>query len=61
VYYLERTKATPTPLTLQETYDKTQKHRQRRQNALRRFLVMSAMIGCKYAPDFDGANPQGVY
>ena len=25
-----------------------------------RFLAMSATIGRNYAPDFDGANPQGV-
>jgi len=27
---------------------------------LQRFLVMLATIGHNYAPDFDGADPQGV-
>ena len=44
----------------QKTGAKTQKHHQHCQNALRRFLVMSAMIGRNYAPDFDGAYPQGA-
>jgi len=39
---------------------KTQKHCRRRRNALRRFLAMLATIGRNYAPDFDGADPQGV-
>ena len=37
-----------------------QKYRQHRQNALRRFLATLATIGRIIAPDFDGANPQGV-
>jgi hypothetical protein len=41
-------------------WKKTPKPRRRRQAALRRFLVTSAMIGCKYAPDLDGPHPQGV-
>ena len=49
-----------TPPALQETSAKTQKRRRRRHNALRRFLAMPAMIRCNYAPDFNGANPQGV-
>jgi hypothetical protein len=40
---------------------KTQQRRRRRQKALRRFLAMSAMIGREYAPDFNGADPQGVH
>ena len=39
---------------------KNTKRCQRRQNAPRRFLTTSATIGCKYAPYFDSANPQGV-
>ena len=61
VHYLEQPKTTPAPLTPQENKPETQKCRRRRGNALRRFLVTSAMIGCNYAPDFDGANPHGVH
>ena len=43
----------------QESIQKTQKRRWRRQVALRHFLAM-AMIRCDYAPAFDGAHPQGV-
>ena len=60
-HYLEQPKNTPAPLTPQETKPETQKCRWRRQAALRRFLVTPAMIGCNYAPDFDGANPHGVH
>jgi hypothetical protein len=58
--HLGRTKATPNPPTLQKTGGEMQKRRRRRQNALRRFLATLAMIGRNYAPDFSGANPQGV-
>jgi hypothetical protein len=40
---------------------KMQNYCRRCQNALRRFLVTSAMIGRIFAPDFDGAKPQGVH
>ena len=61
VHYMEQPKTTPDPLAPQETGPETRKCRRRRGNALRRFLVTSAMIGCSYAPDFDGANPHGVH
>ena len=57
---MEWMNTTPTPPALQKTGRKTQKHRQRRQNALRRFLAMLATTGRNHAPDFDGAHPQGV-
>ena len=57
---MERINTTPNPPTLQKTGTKTRKCRRRRHKALRRFLAMSATIGRKYAPDFDGAHPQGV-
>ena len=40
---------------------KKQKRRRRRQAALRHFLAMSVMIRRNYAPDFNGADPQGVH
>jgi hypothetical protein len=58
--WLERTNTTPNPPAPQKSGTKTQKRRRRHQNALRRFLATLAMIGRDYAPDFDGANPQGV-
>jgi hypothetical protein len=60
-HHLERTNTTSTPPLPWDSNEKTQKCRWRRQNALRRFLVTSAMIGHKYAPDFDGVHPQGVH
>jgi hypothetical protein len=58
--WLERTKTIPYPLALQKPDQKTQKHRQRRRNVLRRFLATLATIRRNYAPGFDGAHPQGV-
>ena len=51
---------TPNPPTPHKSDEKTQKPRRHRRNALQRFLAMSATIRRNYAPDFDGANPQGV-
>ena len=61
VQWLEWMNTTLNPPVPQKTGGKMQKRRRRRQNALRRFLAMSAMIGRNYAPDFDSANPQGVH
>ena len=47
----------PNTLLPQKSIEKMQKHCRHCQNALRRFLAMSAMIGCNYAPDSDGAHP----
>jgi hypothetical protein len=57
---MERTYTAQEPPTLQKTGAKTLKGCRHRQKALRHFLVTSAMIGRIIAPDFDGANPQGV-
>ena len=59
-HHLEQIKTTPNPPTPQKSGKKTRKCRRRCQKALRRFLVMSATIGRNSAPDFDGADPQGV-
>src|ERR1700692_771431 len=59
--HLERTNTTPTPPPPWDSDKKMQKCRRRRQKALWCFLAMSAMIGRKYAPDFDGVHPQGVH
>jgi len=57
---MERINSTPSPPAPQESDKKTQKRRWRRQNTLQCFLATSATIGRKYAPDFNGANLQGV-
>jgi hypothetical protein len=57
---MERIKATTNPPTPQKFEAKTQKRRRHHQNALWGFLATLPAIGCIYAPDFDGANLQGV-
>jgi len=58
--YLNRTHCITTPRFATRTMELHQKPRRRCQVALRRFLATSATIGRTYAPDFDGAYPQGV-
>jgi len=49
------------PSAVDNSPTKTQKQCRHRQEVLRRFLAMSAMIGREYAPNFDRADPQGVH
>jgi hypothetical protein len=57
---VERLEGASTPPLSLKILKKKANPRRHRQAALRRFLAMSATIGRNYAPNFDGAHPQGV-